>query len=107
ERSRYISGWLLLYQRLTPGVGGGDNTTTILGDLAELQPDHCLRIPEELGGQTRMVGGYITGAPELVVEIARSSRAVDLGPKKLEYERGGVLEYVVVELDPDRVHWFG
>src|SRR3954467_3007180 len=42
ERSRYISGWLLLYQRLTPGVGGGDNTTTILGGLAELQPDCCL-----------------------------------------------------------------
>ena len=44
--------------------------------------------------------------PELVVEIARSSRAYDLGAKKADYERAGVLEYVVVELEPDRVHWF-
>ena len=50
--------------------------------------------------------GYLVGAPELVVEIARSSRAYDLGAKKADYERAGVREYVVVELDPDRIHWF-
>ena len=26
--------------------------------------------------------------------------------KKADYERAGVVEYVVVELDPDRIHWF-
>ena len=50
--------------------------------------------------------GYLCGAPELVVEIARSSRAFDLGQKKDDYERAGVQEYVVVELEPNRVHWF-
>ena len=43
---------------------------------------------------------------ELVVEIARSSRRYDLGKKKLEYERTGIQEYLVVELEPDRIHWF-
>lgn len=101
-----IVGWLFLYRRSAFGLRSAGNTTTILGDQAEVQPDTSLRIPEELGGQTRIVDGYITGAPELVVEIARSSRAIDLGPKKLEYERAGVQEYLVIELEPDRVHWF-
>ena len=41
-----------------------------------------------------------------MVEIARSSRYYDLNEKKADYERAGVREYVVVELDPDRIHWF-
>jgi Uma2 family endonuclease len=48
----------------------------------------------------------LTGAPELIVEVARSSRKYDLGEKKADYERAGVLEYLVVELGPDRIHWF-
>ena len=60
-----------------------------------------------LGGLSRVdADGYLTGPPELVVEVARSSRKIDLGTKKKDYERAGVPEYVVVELDPDRVHWF-
>ena len=50
--------------------------------------------------------GYVTGPPELVVEVARSSRRFDLGPKKADYERAGVLEYVFVGLDPDEIRWF-
>ena len=58
--------------------------------------------PQALGGQTRIEHGYIVGAPELMIEIARSSRSYDLNEKKTDYERAGVLEYVVIELDPDR-----
>jgi Uma2 family endonuclease len=65
-----------------------------------------LRILPVCGGQTRNVGGYVHGAPELVVEIAKATRYVDLGPKLSEYERAGVLEYVVRALDPDEVLWF-
>ena len=43
---------------------------------------------------------------ELIVEVARSSRRIDLGPKKDQYERAGVREYLVVALDPDEIHWF-
>ena len=51
-------------------------------------------------------GDYLAGAPELVVELARSSRKVDFGPKLEDYQRAGVLEYVVIALSPNQVHWF-
>ena len=62
--------------------------------------------PQALGGQTRIEHGYLVGAPELMIEVARSSRSYDLNEKKAEYDQAGVREYVVVELEPDRVHWF-
>jgi Uma2 family endonuclease len=40
------------------------------------------------------------------VEIARSSRYYDLNEKKADYEEAGVQEYLVIDLAPDRVHWF-
>jgi Uma2 family endonuclease len=101
-----IAVWTGLYKRSTKGLRCGSNSTVILDDMAETQPDVHLRIPEELGGQTRIELGYIAGAPELVIEISRSSREFDLNRKKADYERTGVCEYIVVELDPDRVHWF-
>ncbi len=102
-----VSGWLFHYKCHTPGVRSPNNATVKLDRKGESQPDTQLRIPAELGGQSSVnAEGYITGAPELVVEIARSSRAYDLGVKKLDYERAGVREYVVVELEPNRIHWF-
>jgi hypothetical protein len=98
--------WIDHYIEFTPGLRIAINATTFLDDQGESQPDVTVRLPAELGGRSRIEGGYITGGPELVLEIARSSRRTDLGPKKADYERAGVLEYVVFELDPDRVHWF-
>jgi hypothetical protein len=107
KEDRNIGGWLFYYQMCTPGVDGEDNATVKLDRKGEPQPDCQLRIPKELGGRTSVDDdGYITGAPELVAEIARSSRHFDLNAKKTDYERAGVLEYVVVELEPNRVHWF-
>jgi Uma2 family endonuclease len=107
EPDNDISGWLFQYKLLTPGVRSPNDATVKLDRLGEPQPDCQLRIPAELGGQTSLdEDGYITGAPELVVEIARSSRSYDLNEKKADYERAGVLEYVVVELGPNRIHWF-
>ena len=54
----------------------------------------------------RPIASISLGPPELVVEIARSSRAIDLGPKLQDYQRTGVLEYLVVALEPDEVFWF-
>jgi Uma2 family endonuclease len=47
----------------------------------------------------------VAGAPELVIEIAQATRYVDLGPKLDDYERAGVLEYVVRAIEPDEVFW--
>ena len=74
---------------------------------SEPQPDGLLRIlPAECGGRTWNEGGFIHGAPELVAEIAKATRFVDLGPKLCDYERAGVLEYVVCAIDPDEIFWF-
>ncbi|MFO0949853.1 MAG: Uma2 family endonuclease [Isosphaeraceae bacterium] len=101
-----VSDWLGLYRCSTPGLGKALNATTILGDRTEVQPDLLLRLPEALGGTSRIEGGYVVGPPELVVEVARTSRALDLGPKKDEYEQAGVSEYLFVGIDPDEVRWF-
>ncbi len=103
-----VSGWLFHYERHTSGVKGASGATVLLDNAGEPQPDALLHVVPELGGQASVdAEGYITGAPELVVEIARASRSFDLGPKRDDYERAGVRdEYLVVELDPDRIHWF-
>jgi hypothetical protein len=76
------------------------------GRKSEPQPDALLRILPECGGRTRNVKGFIQGAPELIVEVSKATRYVDLGPKLTDYEQAGVLEYVVHALDPDEVIWF-
>jgi len=107
DESHRVSGWLFHYELHTPGVLGSNASTVKLPPYSEPQPDCHLRIPAELGGQSWVdAAGYLTGAPELVIEVARSSKAFDLGVKKADYERAGVREYVVVAIKPDRVHWF-
>jgi Uma2 family endonuclease len=99
--------WLDYYAKQTPGVQVTDNATTILGWKGEPQPDALLRILPEYGGRTWVEGGFIHGAPELIVEVSKTTRYVDLGPKLVDYERAGVLEYVVCAIDPDEIFWFG
>jgi Uma2 family endonuclease len=99
--------WLDYYAEQTPGLRAADNATTILGWKGEPQPDALLRILPEYGGRTWVEGGFIHGAPEFVFEVAKTTRYVDLGPKLVDYERAGVLEYVVCAIDPDEVFWFG
>ncbi|MGP0063600.1 MAG: Uma2 family endonuclease [Isosphaeraceae bacterium] len=98
--------WLDYYAELTPGVEVLDNATTILGWKSEPQPDALLRILPECGGRTHDERAFIGGPPELIVEVSKATRYVDLGPKLADYERAGVLEYVVRAIDPDEIFWF-
>jgi Uma2 family endonuclease len=98
--------WLGYYTTETPGVKSSGELTTILGSRSEPQPDAVLRIRREFGGRTVSEGGYLRGVPELVVEISKATRYVDLGPKLKDYGRAGVTEYVVRALDPDEILWF-
>jgi Putative restriction endonuclease len=97
--------WLGVYRARTPGTEGLENTTTLMDDLGVPQPDTQLRILPEYGGQSRNEGDYVGGASELVVETARSSRKIDLGDKRADYERAGVKEYIVMALDTQEIHW--
>jgi Uma2 family endonuclease len=98
--------WLSYYAEHTPGVRILDNATAVLGWKSEPQPDTMLCVRPEYGGQTWSERGLVHGAPELVVEIAKATRYVDLGPKLADYEQAGVREYIVRALDPDEVIWF-
>ncbi len=98
---------LALYQSATPGVEVADNATIILGEESEPQPDLLLRILPECGGQSGVTeDDYCEGAPELVAEIAHSSRAIDMNQKRQDYEQAGVLEYLVLCVEERELHWF-
>jgi Uma2 family endonuclease len=101
-------GFLLgLYRRATPGVELAPDATTILGEESEPQPDLSLRIVAECGGRSRVnEKEYLEGPPELIAEIAYSSRAIDLHQKKDDYRRAGVLEYVVFSVEDEQLFWF-
>ena len=103
----HLGGLLAAYEARTPGVEAADNATILLGDEGEPQPDLYLRILPEFGGQSRTTADdYVDGAPELVVEVALSSRAIDLHGKYDDYRRYGVAEYLVVCLEESELHWF-
>jgi Uma2 family endonuclease len=92
----HLAGWLAMYESATPGVLGGDNTTTRLDDSNEPQPDLLLLIEPNLGGQAPVSeDDYVEAAPELVAEVASSSASYDLNTKLETYRRNGVKEYIV------------
>lgn len=97
----------VLYKAATPGTRQTGDATTILGDQSEPRPDLSLRILWEYGGQSHVnEAGYLEGAPELIAEVSLSREAIDLGPKRQDYERAGVREYLVVAPRQQRLFWF-
>jgi Uma2 family endonuclease len=95
-----------VYRIGTPGTQLLDNATAILGAGAEPQPDLCLRILTEYGGRSREnARRYLEGPPELIAEVAHSRESIDLGQKREDYEQAGVLEYLVVCIAEDQLHW--
>jgi Uma2 family endonuclease len=101
-----VSLALLLYGLSTPGVQVLHGATAILGEESEPQPDLGLRVRPECGGQSRSEKDYVKGPPELLVEIAHSTRALDMNQKRTDYERAGVREYLVVCTEERELHWF-
>ena len=99
--------WLRYYEDETPGVECYDNATNILSDESEPQPDACIIIVPDKGGQSRFTpDDYLEGAPEFVGEVASSSESIDLHSKKRDCEREGVKEYLVIVLRQKKVIWF-
>jgi Uma2 family endonuclease len=98
---------LELYSDATPGVVGLHTATTILGAESEPQPDLGLRIEWEYGGKSRINDrDYVEGSPELLVEVAYSTRDLDMHDKRDDYRGAGVIEYLVVCVEEQEVHWF-
>lgn len=102
-----MTTWLGLYCASTPGVGLYDNATVRLDLDNEVQPDAFLRLELAAGGRSRISDDdYVEGPPELIVEVAGSSAAIDLHTKLNVYRRNGVLEYLVWQVYDRRIDWF-
>jgi Uma2 family endonuclease len=103
----HLITWLGVYEAATPQVEMGIEPTVRLDIDNEPQPDGVLLISSESGGQSTLSeDGYLEGTPELVVEIAASSAAIDLGDKKRAYRRNGAQEYIVWQVFEQKIDWF-
>ena len=102
-----LGAWLAQYSAETDGTEAFIDITAIMSGDDEPQPDVSIIITPEAGGQTTVSeGDYLTGAPELAVEIAHTTTLLDLHAKKQMYEKHGVREYIVIETKRRTIHWF-
>jgi Uma2 family endonuclease len=107
EPDALLNTWLGMYALATCRIKHAINTTIRLGPDDVPQPDALLRLLPERGGNVRMAGkGYLTGAPELVVEIAASSASIDVRAKLDTYRRAGVQEYLVWRTEDAALDWW-
>lgn len=101
-----LSIWLGTYKVATPGVRMADNVSLRLDASNEFQPDVSLFIDPAAGGQTRATDRYLSGAPELVAEVAVSSAALDRGDKFRAYQRNGAGEYLLWQPREGKLDWW-
>jgi Uma2 family endonuclease len=107
EPDHLAQGWLFNYSLQTPGTRGAANSTTRLGPDDVPQPDALLRILPGHGGKSRIDSkGYLSGAPELVFEVAASSASIDTREKRDAYRRAGVKEYIVWRTEDAELDWW-
>jgi Uma2 family endonuclease len=105
EAQLAVLGWLAAYVARHPEVGASGPATVLLDRDNEPEPDAVMW--RRAGGAAAVTeGGYLSGPPELVVEIAASSRSIDLGDKFRAYRRNGVQEYIVWLTGENRLLWF-
>lgn len=100
----WVACWLGHYASQTPGCRPAVNATWLMRDDAP-QPDTCLRILPEYGGQSSVQGVYGAGAPEFVAETCLSSTSYDLHQKLELYQSSGVREYLAVLLREQEIRW--
>ena len=94
------------YYRLRSGVCRALTNPTWLMLGSAPQPDLALCLKPEYGGKLQITPRHLaSGLPELIVEVCRSSRSYDLGPKLALYERAGVPEYLAILVEERRFEW--
>jgi Uma2 family endonuclease len=102
-----LSQWLTEYEDETPGTEALKGASNILSPENEPQPDGCLLILPECGGQIwEDEDGYVNGAPEFVGEVSDSTESIDLHGKRRIYEEAGVREYFVAAMRSQEIFWF-
>jgi Uma2 family endonuclease len=102
-----LDGWILFYRMHTHFLICSIDGTVRLDDMNQPQPDLHLRIDPAHGGRAaRSADDYVEGAPELLAEIAVSSKSIDLKEKLEVYRRCGALEYIVWRVLDRAIDWF-
>jgi Uma2 family endonuclease len=102
EEQALVMEWLAAYAARHSDVRWSPPGSVLLDDQNEPEPDAMLFRMRP----NRLDDGYVLGAPELVVEIAASSKSRDLHQKKRAYERNGVLDYIVWRTEDGAIDWF-
>jgi len=102
-----VHTWLGVYRSRTLGTRCAANCSVRL-DLENMpQPDALLMIQPECGGQALISkDDYVTGAPELIVEVSSSTASIDLNTKLRVYRRNQVREYLVWRVRDQAFDWF-
>jgi len=99
--------WLATFALRHPIAKFYPNTTVVLDADNTFQPDAVMCLTPDHGGRTRInAKGHLTGAPELVVEIAASTVSLDAQEKLRVYRRCGVNEYLVWRTAENQFDWF-
>ncbi|MEA5619218.1 Uma2 family endonuclease [Cronbergia sp. UHCC 0137] len=99
-----LTGWLWTYKTAVGAIELGIEPTVRLDNDNEPQPDVVLF---RVDGNAKIDDdGYITGVPELVVEISASTVSYDLHDKKRVYQRNGVKEYIIWRTFDQEIDWF-
>ena len=107
EPASLAHGWVFSYSIATDGTRAALDSTTRLSPADVPQPDVLLRILPDFGGRSRINGkGLLEGPPELVIEIAASSKSYDTLEKKETYRRAGVQEYIVWRSQDAELDWW-
>lgn len=102
-----LAHWLGEYEAETSGVEGHINTTQVLANDSEPQPEAALFVLPEYGGNVWQDDReYLRGTPEWIGEISDSTESMDLNAKKRDYEESGVREYMVAAIRTRQVFWF-
>ncbi len=100
-------GWLGYFCAFTRGIESCIRVTTRLSKTSEVQPDTCLRILETNGGTSHIDAyRYIAGSPELLGEIANSSKSYDRTMKMPIYKRDGIREFILWRVEDNAIDWF-
>jgi Uma2 family endonuclease len=99
-----LNTWLGLYELSTPGCEVLANTTWFLLDSSP-QPDIALSWLPRGTISIHSDEDFPVGRPDLVVEVCRSSRSYDLGPKLALYQKARVPEYLAVLIEEKRIEW--
>lgn len=98
--------WLATYAALVRGVRFYANPTLVLDSDNSPQPDSVLCTAPRAGHHVWIgTDKCLHGRPELVCEVAASSRALDLHDKLRIYQRHGIPEYLVWIVGERRIQW--